>query len=161
MQPVSFRVAYLAEEIAIRSGNRIVKNIYVSGYHMATNKDLLLRKGITHIINLSEYGNLFSDKFTYKKIDIEDAPECNIAQYFYGCNRFIDEALASGGKVLVHCMAGCSRSPTIVAAYLVSKGMPLENAMCLLRLRRPCVDPNPGFIAQLIEYNRNPEVRTQ
>ena len=34
---------------------------------------------------------------------------------------FIEKALESGGKILVHCAAGVSRSSTVVLAYLMYK----------------------------------------
>jgi atypical dual specificity phosphatase len=65
-------------------------------------------------------------------------------------NQVITDARNSGGKVLVHCVAGVSRSPTIIAAYLISKcSMSLKDALGLLVRARPVVCPRPGFIAQL------------
>lgn len=50
---------------------------------------------------------------------------------------FIEEARASGGKVLVHCRVGVSRSATLVIAYLMRHlEMDLASAYLLCRSRR-------------------------
>lgn len=56
-----------------------------------------------------------------------------------------------GGRVLVHCTQGVSRSATIVAAYLMWRKR--ESAAKILRFiknKRPQVDPNDGFLDQLV-----------
>lgn len=50
---------------------------------------------------------------------------------------FIDEQLATGAAVAVHCAAGRGRTGTFVAAYLVSQGMRPEDAIREVRRRRP------------------------
>ncbi|KAF8219631.1 phosphatases II [Tricholoma matsutake] len=63
---------------------------------------------------------------------------------------FIDAA--KSGKILVHCSAAVSRSPTIVTAYLMKKhGMTLKEALGLIVRARPPACPNAGFLAQLKE----------
>lgn len=62
---------------------------------------------------------------------------------------FIDEAIEKG-NILVHCLAGVSRSPTIVAAYLMyKKKLRYKEALAIIKQTRPFVNPNPGFIEQL------------
>lgn len=48
----------------------------------------------------------YADEFVYKLIDIEDNYNQNIMQYFEESNKFIDDATAKKGKVLVHCFVG-------------------------------------------------------
>jgi len=43
----------------------------------------------------------------------------NIIQHFKKVKIFIDEALISGGRVLVHGNAGISRSAALVLAYVM------------------------------------------
>ncbi|XP_037796407.1 dual specificity protein phosphatase 18-like [Penaeus monodon] len=70
----------------------------------------------------------------------------------------IEEVRRRGGRVLVHCVAGVSRSPALVLAYLVKHcDMSLREAFLHARKARPNIRPNAGFFAQLIEFER--EVR--
>ena len=52
-------------------------------------------------------------------MQIVDVPQTNIAVYFNEVVDFIDIALQTGGKVLVNCVQGMSRSSTCVLAYLM------------------------------------------
>ncbi|EFX83149.1 hypothetical protein DAPPUDRAFT_302119 [Daphnia pulex] len=77
----------------------------------------------------------------------------NLSRYFYEAACFIDEALRSGGIVLVHCHAGISRSATIVAAFLmIKRGMTAQEAIRVIRSRRS-IRPNAGFMQQLCDLN--------
>ena len=66
-------------------------------------------------------------------------------------NNFFDMSHPTRGcRVLVHCSAGESRSPTIVIAFLIStRGCTFLEAFSLVKERRPSINPNPSFVAQL------------
>ena len=67
---------------------------------------------------------------TYKGIQLVDVPQTNITIYFNEVVDFIDQALAAGGKVLVNCEMGMSRSSTCVLAYLMLRhNMTAVNAL--------------------------------
>ena len=58
-------------------------------------------------------------------------------------------------RVLVHCLAGMSRSVTIVIAYLLATTpMTTEEATEFVRSKRSIIRPNYGFIKQLEQYER-------
>lgn len=66
---------------------------------------------------------------------------------------FPDEVKQEGGKVLVHCEAGISRSPTICMAYLMkTQRLRLEEAFDAVRQRRAVVSPNFSFMGQLLQF---------
>lgn len=68
---------------------------------------------------------------------------------------FVENVRSSGGKVLVHCLAGISRSPTICIAYLMySQNLSLDQAYDLVKQRRRLISPNLNFMRQLFEYER-------
>lgn len=86
-------------------------------------------------------------------IKVDDMPSSNLLSYFDESCHFIDNALASGGNVLVHCYFGVSRSATLVAAHLMKKhGLNSLQALDRLRARRRYVGPNEGFLQQLALY---------
>jgi hypothetical protein len=73
-------------------------------------------------------------------------------EYFDDAVEFIATELDKGNKVLVHCGAGISRSPTIVAAYLMKKkGMRFEDIVTLFLDKRPIIYMSPIFIKELKE----------
>jgi len=112
--------------------------------------------GITHILcAAAELPTPFPSKFKYLKIEVDDAITENIKRYFETCIAFIQEALKqSGTKVMVHCKQGVSRSPTIVMAYLMKvKKYSANKAFDYMKLKRPEIGPNPGFVQQLQKYD--------
>lgn len=99
--------------------------------------------------------------------------EADISLYFEACNNFISCAFTCGGRVLVHCRAGVSRSASLVAAYMISRvtdsvfspaadndethsplkhPCSLKNVIIDIIKERPLICPNSSFRHQLIEY---------
>ncbi|KAJ2375094.1 tyrosine protein phosphatase yvh1 [Coemansia sp. RSA 2607] len=134
--------------------DEITDGLYVGSSMAETDKDKLKKCGITHILTVaSHYPPSHPSDFTYKTISIDDLAEENIIQYFPECNRFIADALAAGGRVLVHCMAGQSRSAAVTAAYLMQRDrLTAEQALHLVKSKRPQIHPNDGFRDQLELY---------
>lgn len=129
--------------------NEIIKGVYISNYVFASNLDMLKQLNITHIVNCSQLNNLFPDVFKYLKIDINDDINEDISQYFHKTSKFIKNAL-NKGNVLIHCIAGKSRSPTIIISFLCKKEQyKLKDAIELVKSKR-LIDINEGFYKQLI-----------
>lgn len=64
-----------------------------------------------------------------------------------------DQVKQSGGKVLVHCEAGISRSPTICMAYIMrTQRLRLEAAFDIVKQRRRVISPNFSFMNQLQQF---------
>lgn len=53
----------------------------------------------------------------HKRIAVEDVDYADLLIHLPAACDFIEQALNSGGVVLVHCVQGLSRSATVVAAY--------------------------------------------
>jgi protein-tyrosine phosphatase len=130
--------------------SEIIPSLYVGPWALAREKETLQKYGITHIVNASQIPGRFTEDFNYLTVNIEDDEKVDINQHFTKVSRFINNAIMEGGKVLVHCLAGMSRSPTLVIAYLVQKrNMTLVDAMALVKAKRCIMDINPGFVRQL------------
>lgn len=64
--------------------------------------------------------------------------------------QFIDEAILSGGRILVHCNGGISLSPAFVVMYVMQYyQMSWEDALHMVQNRRYCISPNGGFLTQI------------
>jgi hypothetical protein len=73
---------------------------------------------------------------------------------------FVDRQRRAGLPVYVHCAAGISRSGLVVVAYLMQRdGLTRDQALAYVRARRPRVNPNPAFMALLLEWEA--ELRTR
>jgi len=122
----------------------------------ASSKEALQAAGITHILTVaSGHPPKFPSTFKYKVIKVLDAPSTNLRGKFDSCIKFIRKVDECGGKVLVHCFAGVSRSATVVVAYLMKeKGMRMGKALRYVKEKRTFVNPNDGFRRQLKQYER-------
>lgn len=145
-------------DIDSAEASEICSHIFIGNHRDASNRECLKQLGITHIINCTSHLPLHfeDDGIIYKKLPANDSGCQNLKQYFRDAIEFIDEVSECGGKVLVHCQAGVSRSPTIVLAYLMARTehKMLSDAFNFLKDRRPIVAPNLNFMGQLLEFEQ-------
>ncbi|KAG8180241.1 hypothetical protein JTE90_017642 [Oedothorax gibbosus] len=136
--------------------NEVTDHLFISSMR-SVNVAALQRKGITCIINCSLLvPNYEIEAFRYVPITIEDNEKADISQFFEEVSCIIHEEHAAGGRTLVYCVAGISRSATLCIAYLMKyQDMTLRNAFRHLRSRRRIIRPNNGFFQKLIEYERH------
>lgn len=88
-------------------------------------------------------------------ITAADLPSTNLTSYFDATYVFIEDSLAAGRGVLVHCGAGSSRSAAICAAYLMRKQrIGAASAVRALLDVRSTVCPNEGFWRQLCAFEK-------
>lgn len=100
--------------------DQITEYLYLGNVIAATNRYSLKARGVTHIITAAAgLRPSYPNDFKYLVFNLLDMPHANISQYFDKVHRFITEAKKNGGIILVHCMAGISRSSTCVIAYLM------------------------------------------
>lgn len=69
-------------------------------------------------------------------LPIDDDEDADISSKFSMCNEFIKVNLATT-NVLVHCLAGISRSATVTIAYIMSEmNMSFSEAFALVKKQR-------------------------
>ncbi|KAF2883797.1 hypothetical protein ILUMI_22383 [Ignelater luminosus] len=147
----------------IHSINKITEGLYLGDMYAAKDKRFLKEHEFTHIVNAAEgidECQVNTNERFYRDLNIKylgipghDRPSWNISVYFEQTAKFIDNAIKSGGKVLVHCVVGISRSATLVIAYLmIAKNMNAAEALQYV-FRRRRVFPNPGFLNHLAQLN--------
>jgi predicted protein tyrosine phosphatase len=97
----------------------------------------------------------------YIRLPSEDVEIDNIILQFPKAIDFINEgrdafkSKKDRPNVLVFCDEGVSRSPTVVAAYLLHNGWLLKGTLTHMLALRPSVCPNKGFFKQLLEEESN------
>lgn len=132
----------------------ILDFLFLGSEWNAANIDELKQNGITHILNVTkEIDNFHPDLFHYKNILLYDLDSSNLLDHWESTFKFIEDARKIGGRVLVHCKMGISRSGSTVCAYLMKQyGWDLEASLSHVQKCRPIANPNDGFIKQLQIY---------
>jgi len=130
--------------------------LYLGGLAAARMEDILTKKGITCVINASiEAPDVNYESIKTTRIKLEDNATCNIGVHFDIVADKIDKVRRERGKVLVHCVAGISRSATLVLAYLMKyHKMKLIDAHTYVKEKRPLIRPNPGFWKDLVDFEK-------
>lgn len=136
-----------------RKVDLIQPGLYLGDLASAKDLAMLETKRITHVLTVCMCPELVypaSMNITHKCIEVEDSADENLLDHFLECARFIGNVQEGSGNILIHCEQGISRSPTVVAAYLMRSDRRHPNdAISTIKKRRPIIDPNPGFIEQL------------
>uniref|UniRef100_A0A8C6GL49 Dual specificity protein phosphatase n=1 Tax=Mus spicilegus TaxID=10103 RepID=A0A8C6GL49_MUSSI len=138
---------------------QILPNLYLGSARDSANLESLAKLGIRYILNVTpNLPNLFEKNgdFHYKQIPISDHWSQNLSQFFPEAIAFIDEALSQNCGVLVHCLAGVSRSVTVTVAYLMQKlHLSLNDAYDLVKRKKSNISPNFNFMGQLLDFERS------
>jgi protein-tyrosine phosphatase len=131
--------------------NQLTDQIYVGPQFRQKGKKRLRRNGINSVVNMRiEYDDakhgLALDHYCYLPTIDDDAP--SIEHLLQGVE-FIQERVSAGDKVYIHCGGGIGRAPSMAAAYFISQGYTLEEALAHIRKVRPFIRPTPIQLEQL------------
>ena len=132
--------------------------LYISSYEPAIRREQLQDLEIFHIVRLGDQDDfkhyyITHDEMCYHDVLIEDEMYVDLTK------EILDEATDfihfAHSPVLVHCFAGVSRSSSVVIAYLMRfKRMTFSQASHHLTDKHPRAQPNPKFLRDLIEYEK-------
>ena len=145
--------------------DEVFPNIFIGDEASARNIRFLQKMGITHVLNAAEgiwtdcsFVDLTADYYNgsginYLGLQLWDSTKVRILPFLGCANEFIAAALAGGGKCLVHCQMGVSRSCTSAMAYMMlTEGWDAVEVMREFRKRRD-VRPNDHFLNQVVELD--------
>lgn len=119
----------------------------------ALSRSVLNEIGITHILTVGEMAQLEDDPDRERLMFyIHDHEDEFLGGVFERAFEFIRHVCRTGGRVLVHCREGRSRSPGLVMAWLMTdREMPVMEAFDHVRRVRRQVMPNAGFWEDLVD----------
>lgn len=136
----------------------LTDHLYLCGIGAIT-KENLSSCGITHVLNTAV--ELADFAYPVKELKVchvlmRDSSDVNLLLYLDRCLAFIENARLDGGKTLVHCVAGASRSASVCIAYLVKHcNMRLIDAHDHVYNKRSVIFPNIGFWNCLADFEEN------
>lgn len=142
---------------------RILPHLYLGSQRDVLNKELMTQNGITYVLNASNTcpkPDFISDNH-FMRIPVNDSYCEKLLPWLEKTNEFIDKAKVSNCRVIVHCLAGISRSATIAIAYIMkTMGLSSDDAYRFVKDRRPSISPNFNFLGQLLEFERALQLKT-
>lgn len=131
---------------------RINDNLFLASLAEANKEVGTKALGVTHILNVAQEINMdgASEGYDYMQLGVcDDDPQNDITPTLDPCIQWIHQACKGGGKVLVHCWSGVSRSAIVVMAYLVRfEHKSAVDAYHKVLARRKSVDPWPSYLQQ-------------
>lgn len=128
--------------------------LYLGDAKISRDLNLLKSVGITHIICLAGK-SMFESTFIYHMAHFKDKQDSDMLKLLPSIFEFIDNVIdqKKNNKIFIHCMAGMSRSPSIVMAYLMYKfNLTLKQSYIYVIDKRSCIRPNYIFLQQLWNY---------
>ncbi|KAI6214069.1 Protein-tyrosine-phosphatase [Aphelenchoides besseyi] len=137
----------------------ILQDVYLGNNATAKDQETLKKLNIHYVINVTQnLPNYFDNdpEMNYLRIPVDD--NCHaytLPDYFPIAIEFIDKARAENAAVLVHCLAGISRSVTVCLAYLIyDQRSTLDRAFDLLHKQNTSIAPNFQFMTELKHWEQ-------
>ncbi|XP_041033408.1 dual specificity protein phosphatase 8-like [Carcharodon carcharias] len=137
---------------------QILPYFYLGSQNDVLNKELMVQNGITHILNVSSNcpKPAFIPDSHFLRIPVNDSYCESLLPWLNKSVEFIDMVRSMKSRVLVHCLAGISRSAAIAIAYVMrTMDFSLDDAYRFVKDRRPSISPNFNFLGQLVEYEKS------
>ncbi|XP_001344320.3 dual specificity phosphatase 28 [Danio rerio] len=134
--------------------------LLISNARSACNNDLIQKEAVTLCINVSKQQPFPSARVSTLRVPVYDDPNEDLYRYFDRCADAIASEAGRGGRTVVYCKNGRSRSATVCVAYLMKhQSLTLTDAFQVVKSARSVVEPNPGFWSQLERYEQELKIR--
>ncbi len=156
--------------------------IYCGDYHVASDIKALRKHNIKYVVNCTrpspsgELPNYHEGRgeINYFNFPIANWQKCvqhkgkktlidssapDVYQFFHRLFQFLDQAMASGANVLVHCLAGCHRAgSTCVSILMHYNDLSLDDAIIAAKISRPIIDPI-GCLPELLQLFQTERIK--
>eukprot|EP00090_Calanus_glacialis_P014973 TRINITY_DN23854_c0_g1_i1.p1 TRINITY_DN23854_c0_g1~~TRINITY_DN23854_c0_g1_i1.p1 ORF type:complete len:219 (-),score=62.28 TRINITY_DN23854_c0_g1_i1:136-792(-) len=143
------------------AADEVFPNLVIGNKAAAEDVDFLTTKRITHVVNLAAVSStkfivrpnkLALRRSQIKLTDLNLRPNQKFDEHFETSGELIEQSLHAGGRVMVNCWQGASRSATVVLAYLIRyQDMGVEEALRMVKEKRD-IRPNNSFLQSLVDY---------
>jgi len=133
---------------------QVMPGLYVGGQIDAAGWRWLSGKGISADVNMRiEHDDLAHgiEPEAYIWLPTVDDEAPSLDQLRSGV-AFIARSVEQGRSVYVHCASGVGRAPTMAAAYLVSSGKSLDQALVQIQTVRPFIKITPPQLEILEQF---------
>ncbi|NXG14100.1 DUS28 phosphatase, partial [Grallaria varia] len=136
---------------------RVTGSLLLGTARAARDAELLCREGVTLCINATRLQPFPALPGLRRiRVPVFDDPGEELWRHFEPCGAAIEESLRAGGRCLVYCKNGRSRSAAICTAFLMRhRRLPLKDAFEVVKAARPVAEPNAGFWSQLQRYEED------
>ncbi len=117
----------------------------------------LLKKGLKADLSLEEkkLDHPFGVDY-YLWLPTKDHQAPSLSQLALGVH-FLQDLQQQKVKCYVHCERGHGRAPTLVAAFLIAEGSSINQALSLIKKKRPSIHPNSQQRALLRQWEKRPD----
>uniref|UniRef100_A0A8C8LV48 Dual specificity phosphatase 16 n=1 Tax=Oncorhynchus tshawytscha TaxID=74940 RepID=A0A8C8LV48_ONCTS len=136
---------------------RILPHLYLGCQRDVLNKEVMQQNEIAYVLNASNTCPKpdYIPESHFLRVPVNDSFCEKILPWLDRSVEFIEKAKASNACVLVHCLAGISRSATIAIAYIMTRmDMSLDEAYRFVKEKRPTISPNFNFLGQLLDFEK-------
>ena len=128
----------------------IIPGLFVGNERAATNQKLITQLNVQRIVAVGlGLSSVTIDTIERYTVDLDDSVFADLDRQFWDAAEYVKESIDHGLSVLAHCRKGLSRSPALCVAVLMKRGMSFEDALALVKSKRPQIAINPGFLRQL------------
>ena len=132
---------------------KILPNLYISDYASIKDQKILKKNKISIIFNLTKKNCQKTQKnFKYENFNIRDNGNINNKSLFKKIIKKIFFYKQKNKRIVIHCYKCISRAPTLVIGYLmIYEKFSFEKAFDFVKGKKNDIDPNVGFLIQLME----------
>ncbi len=135
--------------------SHVAPNLYLGGRYSAQSYRLFSNWGITGIVSMRRSRSPAAPaSIELLSLPTTDWQPPTLEALTKGVE-FIKKHIDEGGAVYVHCKLGEGRGPTMAAAYLITKGFSVDEAIGILSKSRPVVRPNAAQRKRLAEWQQS------